>query len=123
MLRCSSSKLTRSTLVTSNTFSGLQSLSINKQPTIYPIYHKAIHQSSKNTVKQINTMSGSALDSLQELMSMIDEFEANIQNKPSAPKQAQAEQKYNAPQQVNINLPPFLLNTHLPLSIIFWLYI
>eukprot|EP00484_Ammonia_sp_Unknown_P030014 CAMPEP_0197024422 /NCGR_PEP_ID=MMETSP1384-20130603/4965_1 /TAXON_ID=29189 /ORGANISM="Ammonia sp." /LENGTH=1256 /DNA_ID=CAMNT_0042452803 /DNA_START=113 /DNA_END=3883 /DNA_ORIENTATION=+ len=69
-------------------------------------------------------MSGSALDSVQEMLAMIEDFERNISNNmpssssPSSRPPAHEEQKYQS-QAANVNLPAVLLNTDVPLDVAF----
>ena len=63
-------------------------------------------------------MSGSALDTIQDVLALIDSFQVKIDNNQL--ESQQTEQKYQSnPQlvfQANQNLPKFLIDTSIPFS-------
>eukprot|EP01084_Bolivina_argentea_P144390 253333_1 len=129
MLRCHPAKLIRSSFIT-HTYS-LQALSINlanKPSIVHPFYHQSLFQSQRRPTipkPQSIPMSGSALDSLKELMSMIDEFELSVENQ-TQPKQSSIPQNQaskpspSLPTQTqNTNIPSSLIDSHLPIDAAF----
>ena len=122
MLRCTSN-LSRSTFVkhSPRAIPALTASPVHKSP----FYHQSLFQSQNNSAPikggESNIMAGSALDQLKDLMAMIDEFETNIaqSSSPSSSQrqhQSSAPQSHSQQQQQNVNLPSFLMNSHIPLS-------
>ena len=122
MLRFGSAKLTRSAYLT-NTSCVSQTLPIclkiasdTKNNNLF--YHQTRSQ-IRERERQKEIMSGSAMDQLKELMSMIDEFESNIaKGKSPTSQKSQSEQKYQSIplSQGSTNLPKCLINTDIPFS-------
>jgi len=72
-------------------------------------------------------MSGSAFEQLEDLMAMIDDFENNLRDQSRAPSSLQSHHhppsqpppsSQQQPSATN-NLPPFLMNTHIPIDVAF----
>ena len=115
MLRCGTSKLTRSSHFTNSSIS-FQLLPINrtkhKQNNNNPYYHQSVFNSqtrSQLKESQLTPMSGSALDTIQDVLALIDSFQVKVDNNELESQQSQFYQS-------NQNLPKFLIDTSIPFS-------
>ena len=114
MLRCTTSKLTRSSHVTNSSFS-FQLLPIKHRQSNHNIYyHQSVFNSQTRSESNPMSSSGSALDTIQDVLALIESFKVKSGNNQ------QSEQKYDSGSssvfQASTNLPKFLIDTSIPFS-------